>query len=106
MRIRIILLLFVIVQFCLTGKIKSQTMMWDEKYAETIFIDDFLGTTLNPAKWRIAKFKRDIGLLIDSSATVKVNNGNLELTMISCPNCKVNDGVQTYYGNYAGAEVV
>ena len=81
-------------------------MLWDEKYAETIFIDDFLGTTLNTDKWRVSKFKRDIGLLIDSSATIKVNNGKLELTMISCPNCKVTDsnGIN-YYGNYAGGEV-
>ncbi len=82
-------------------------MQWDEKYAETVFKDGFQGPSLDRNKWNVAKFKRDIGLLIDSSATIKVNNGKLELTMISCPNCKVtNYAGTTYYGNYAGGEVV
>jgi beta-glucanase (GH16 family) len=105
MKIKITLLLFTIVQFSFFGKIQGQTMQWNEKYAETIFIDTFPGSSLDRNKWNVAKFKRDIGLLIDSSATIKVDNGKLELTMISCPNCEVTNGI-TYYGNYAGAEVV
>lgn len=107
MKIKITLLLFTIVQFSFFGKIQGQTMQWNEKYAETIFIDTFPGSSLDRNKWNVAKFKRDIGLLIDSSATINVNNGKLELTMISCPNCEATDGAgTTYYGNYAGAELV
>lgn len=105
MRITITILLLVIVQLSFISKIQSQTMLWDEKYTETVFSDDFKGSTLDTDKWNVAKYKRDIGILIDSSATIKVDNGSLELTMISCPNCEVTNWDTTYYGNYAGGEV-
>lgn len=93
--------------FIILGNVSGQTNEWNEKYAETIFIDTFPGSSLDINKWNVATFKRDIGLLIDSSATINVNNGKLELTMISCPNCEATDWAgTTYYGNYAGAEVV
>lgn len=93
--------------FIIIGNVSGQTYEWNENYAETIFIDNFSGSSLDRNKWNVAKFKRDIGLLIDSSATINVNNGKLELTMISCPNCEVTDWTgTTYYGNYAGAELV
>lgn len=83
------------------GNAKGQT--YDESYAYTVFAEDFNGTSLNRAVWRAENsLKRSIGLLKDSSATLRVQNGNLELTMISCPNCSAD----TYHGDYAGAEVV
>lgn len=107
MRITITILFLAIIQFSFICKTQSQTMLWDERYTETVFSDDFLGSTLNRDNWDISIFKRDIGILIDSSATYRVNNGNLELTMIYCPNCEATDWAgKTYNGNYAGAEVV
>ena len=90
------------------GNAMSQTMLWDEKYTETIFFDDFSGSVLDNNLWNVCSaFKRDIGLLIDSTATVNVSNGNLELTMIGCPNCEVTDWAgNKYYGDYAGGEIV
>lgn len=82
---------------------KGQTIQWDEYYTETILYDQFTGNQLDNSKWRVENnFKRDIGLLKDTSATLQLNNNNLNLTMISCPNCKT----ASFQGNYAGAEVV
>lgn len=93
--------------FIIIGKVIGQTNNWNEIYAETIFSDNFSGSGIDGNKWNISVFKRDIGILIDSTATVKVNNGKLELTMINCPNCEVTDwNGTTYYGNYAGGEIV
>ena len=86
--------------------VKAQNVVWDEYYATTVFTEDFNGDSLNRNIWSVEKFKREIGLLIDSSATLGVNNGKLELTMISCPGCQTTswDNI-TYYGDYAGAEI-
>ena len=93
--------------FIIIGKVIGQTNNWNENYAETIFSDNFSGSALDGNKWNVSVFKRDIGILIDSTATVKVNNGKLELTMINCPNCEATDwNGTTYSGNYAGGEIV
>lgn len=91
---------------CSTYSSKSQTMNWNEKYSYTDFIDDFSDSNLKREKWHVNQFKRDIGLLIDSLATVKLNNGNLELTMINCPGCEVSSNGQVFSGYYAGGEII
>ena len=53
--------------------VQGQTMNWNENYTETIFTEDFNGSSLDRNKWNVAKFKRKIGLLIDSTATLNVN---------------------------------
>jgi beta-glucanase (GH16 family) len=86
--------------------VKAQNVVWDEYYATTVFTENFNGNTLNPNEWSVEKFKRDIGLLIDSPATLDVDDGKLGLTMISCPGCQTtNSNGTTYYGDYAGAEI-
>ncbi|MCF6333948.1 MAG: hypothetical protein L3J11_11755 [Draconibacterium sp.] len=69
--------LFIIIHLSYISNVQSQTMLYDENYTETIFTEDFIDATLDRSKWDVALFKRDIGLLIDSSATVRVNNGKL-----------------------------
>ena len=88
--------------FLFINEIKSQAL-WNEYYSYTSFIDHFDGTSLDRNKWNaVNDFKRDLGLLKDTSATLTVANGNLNLRMISCPNCSAG----SYQGNFAGAEIV
>lgn len=96
-----IIRILLIIAILSVGNTKGQT--YDESYSYTVFADYFNGTSLNRTVWRAENsFKRSIGLLKDTTATLRVQNGNLELTMISCPNCSAG----TYQGDYAGAEVV
>lgn len=77
---------------------------------ETVLFEDFTGTELNRTIWNPAThYKRGIGFLVDSSLTIDVNNGNLELKMYHSPNYldsiwELDEWVQ-YYANYIGGEV-
>ncbi len=98
LKIKVILL---IITNLFIENVQGQT--YNESYSYTVFVDYFNGPILNPAVWRVENsYKRELGLLKDSTATLRVQNGNLELTMISCPNCYAG----AYQGNYAGAEAV
>jgi hypothetical protein len=59
----------------------SQAPNWqiNENYMYTSFIDDFNDPNL--PQWRPGSILREIGQLIDSSLTHRVQNGQLELTM-------------------------
>jgi len=98
-----VIAILIINGFLFIGNAQSQTRQYNESYTYTVFVDNFSGTSLDRTKWRVENaYKRDLGLLKDTPATLRVQNDNLELTMISCPNCTAG----SYQGNYAGAEVV
>lgn len=85
------------------GYIHSQTTDWTEKYAYTLLYDDFSNSQINLNNWSIennAYFLRTV--FINSTATVSVNSGSLQLSAISCPNCT--SGGTT--SNWAGGKVI
>ncbi len=97
-----VIAILIIICFFFIGNAKSQSRQYNESYTYTVFVDNFIGTSLDRTKWRVENaYKRGIGLLKDIPATLRVQNDNLELTMVSCPNCTAG----SYQGNYAGAEV-
>lgn len=55
-----IFFLFIIL-FSVGGKIRSQSMLWDEQYTETVFLDEFNGTELDHNKWVVDNFKKYYG---------------------------------------------
>jgi Glycosyl hydrolases family 16/Secretion system C-terminal sorting domain len=98
-----VIAILIIIGFLFIRNAQSQTRQYNESYTYTVLVDNFSGTSLDRTKWRVENaYKRDLGLLKDTPATLRVQNDNLELTMISCPNCTAG----SYQGNYAGAEVV
>ncbi len=68
---------------------------------KTVFSEDFPGTQLDRNQWNVGTFKRSIGVLADDPQTLRVLNGNLELTMIYSPNYSSGG----YTGDYVGAEI-
>jgi len=103
---RIILLsLFVILVSM--GKSQAQLSVYDANYTYTALDEDF-SSSLDSTLWKANRFMRgELGLLIDSSATINVNvvNKKLELTMIDCPGCQVIKPDTTYTSEYAGGEI-
>lgn len=97
--------ILIITLLCVIGNgyIYCQTMLWDEYYTTIVFRDDFPNSQLDANKWNVENNSyRGGGVIIDSSATVSVNEGKLNLSIISCPGCT--SGGETK--NYAGGEVI
>lgn len=104
--LRISFLSFIIV-FVSIGISQAQLSSYDTSYVYTALDEDFEDSSLDNDLWKRINFKRGVGLLLDSSATIDVEGGKLRLTMISCPNCNTigsYDG-KTYFADYAGGEI-
>lgn len=72
------------------------------QYMQTVFFEDFLGTSVNRSVWNVANdYRRDLGVLIDSPLTLAVNNGKLELKMLYSPGYDAGK----YSGDYICAEI-
>lgn len=97
----------------ITGSILfSQTVdrHFNPTYAWTTFKEDFSDTTLNREVWKpTTRFKRGLGFLIDSTETIKVEEGNLVLMMKRIPNYLDSlwtpEAWKREYSDYVGGEV-
>jgi len=96
----------------MSGGIRSQTFNrhFDPKYMWTSFDENFSAPTLDRNIWEPAtRFKRNLGFLIDSTITVNVNKGKLELKMQHEPDYLDSiwrtGGWEHIFSNYVGGEV-
>jgi beta-glucanase (GH16 family) len=83
-------LVLIIMLVCFWGSenLYSQTMSWDESYTTTVLFDDFSQNQLDLNQWSVEDNSYSFnGVIIDSSATVSINSGNLKLSVISCRDC-------------------
>ena len=92
--------------------IRSQMVYrhFDPDYMWTSFDENFSGPTLDRNIWQPAtRFKRSLGFLIDSTITVNVNKGQLELKMQYAPDYLDSiwrtSGWEPIISSYVGGEV-
>lgn len=83
---------------------------YNPNYMWTSFEEDFSGEKLDRSVWKPAsRFKRNLGFLVDSLLTVKVEKGNLELKMRHAPHYLdslwTQKGWRHEYSHYMGGEV-
>jgi hypothetical protein len=98
-------LVLIITLICFSGKkhLYSQVADWDTIYTTTVIYDNFSTNQLDLNKWSVEDNSyTSNGVIIDSSATVGVNSGNLKLSVISCIDCTRAGETR----NLAGGEVI
>ncbi len=95
------IIVFIFFLFTFSHAVLSQVVprAFDKRYMQTVFYDDFNGTSIDPDKWKPGLIHRGLGEMIYSRLTHKVSEGHLELTMVHSPD--YNDS-----SNYLGAEFV
>jgi len=98
----IIVLLSILYCFSVKGQFPRDE---NPNYVQTTLYDDF--QTLNRNFWSANQGKdTGIGILIDSTATINVYNGNLELKMLNIPGyTKIIEGVP-HTQDYVGGEII
>lgn len=89
---------------------QSYDRRYHPEYMWTSFEEDFLGPTLDRSIWEpTIHYQRALGFLVDSTITVKVNKGNLELKMQHVPDYIDSiwrtGGWETINSDYIGGEV-
>lgn len=101
----IIILIFLAYGFSLFSQINPRLM--DDRYVQTIFFDDF--STFQLSNWSVEEnWMRDYtcNIWVNSSSTVSVSNGNLQLTMLHSPGYTVTQYTgKIISANYISGEI-
>lgn len=98
-----IIALVVVLLFIKPGFSQSNPRLQNENYMQTVFLENFSGSILDRSIWYVEPaFKRGLGLLVDNPLTLRLNNDQLELSMLYSPGSTAGK----YTGDYIGAEII